>query len=203
MHHINGLTLLMCTLLSACSETRSRWKPARQMALLRRHSLSIGFIRLGRYCLPCVAGHGIQGYRLPFSTCASLTHSPPGAATAASTCSVKSLPSEADVVIVGGGVAGGSALYHLCKLGLKNVLLLESSRLTAGTTWHSAGIIWSLLPSIGEVGVRHLIYMRELAGSLQAESGVDPGWVQKDVMFVASSEERLNDLKRSMTVSSV
>ncbi len=52
----------------------------------------------------------------------------------------KPLPKSADVVVIGGGSLGCQTLYHLCKLGMTNVVLLERDRLTAGTTWHTAGI---------------------------------------------------------------
>lgn len=45
----------------------------------------------------------------------------------------------ARVVIIGGGVIGCSVLYHLTKLGWRDVLLLERKELTAGSTWHAAG----------------------------------------------------------------
>jgi len=51
------------------------------------------------------------------------------------------LPDHANVVIVGGGVIGTSVAYHLAKLGIQDVLLLERDRLTSGTTWHAVGTI--------------------------------------------------------------
>ncbi|MEL7091156.1 MAG: FAD-dependent oxidoreductase [Pseudomonadota bacterium] len=45
----------------------------------------------------------------------------------------------ARVVVIGGGVVGASVLYHLTKLGWSDVLLLERSELTSGSTWHAAG----------------------------------------------------------------
>ena len=52
-------------------------------------------------------------------------------------------PSSADAVVVGGGVIGCCTLYHLAKLGMTNVVLLEKDQLTAGTTWHTAGkLLW-------------------------------------------------------------
>jgi succinate dehydrogenase/fumarate reductase flavoprotein subunit len=48
-------------------------------------------------------------------------------------------PLEADVVVVGGGVAGCSLLYQLAKQGVTNTVLVEKDQLTAGTTWHTAG----------------------------------------------------------------
>ncbi|KAJ8941399.1 hypothetical protein NQ314_010399 [Rhamnusium bicolor] len=53
------------------------------------------------------------------------------------------LPKQADVVVVGGGVIGCSTFYHLCKRGIKAVLL-ERHKVTSGTTWHSGAIVWSL-----------------------------------------------------------
>jgi hypothetical protein len=47
------------------------------------------------------------------------------------------LPDHANVVIVGGGVIGTSVAYHLAKMGVEDVLLLERDRLTSGTTWHA------------------------------------------------------------------
>ncbi len=49
------------------------------------------------------------------------------------------LPSSAKIVIVGGGIVGCSVAYHLGKMGLTDVLLLEQGKLTCGSTWHAAG----------------------------------------------------------------
>ncbi|MYH89920.1 MAG: FAD-dependent oxidoreductase, partial [Gammaproteobacteria bacterium] len=45
----------------------------------------------------------------------------------------------ARVVIIGGGVVGASCLYHLCKAGVRDCLLIEKNELTSGSTWHAAG----------------------------------------------------------------
>src|ERR671918_2695092 len=50
-------------------------------------------------------------------------------------------PERARVLIVGGGVIGSSIAYHLTRLGLTDVLVLERGRLTSGTTWHAAGLV--------------------------------------------------------------
>ena len=49
------------------------------------------------------------------------------------------LPSQARVVIIGGGVVGVSSLYHLALAGWTDVVLLEKNELTSGSTWHAAG----------------------------------------------------------------
>lgn len=48
-------------------------------------------------------------------------------------------PASAQVVVVGGGSLGCQTTYHLAKMGLSGVVLLERDRLTSGTTWHTAG----------------------------------------------------------------
>ena len=53
-------------------------------------------------------------------------------------------PRFAQVVIVGGGIAGASTAYHLAKLGCTDVVLLEQGMLTCGTTWHAAGLVGQL-----------------------------------------------------------
>lgn len=57
------------------------------------------------------------------------------------------------MVVIGGGSLGCQTVYHLAKMGTSNVLLLERDRLTAGTTWHTAGQPSStpsrLLPTVG------------------------------------------------------
>ena len=56
----------------------------------------------------------------------------------------KPLPKSSKVVVIGGGVAGCSAAYHLAKFGWKDTILLERDQLTSGTTWHAAGLVGQL-----------------------------------------------------------
>ena len=49
------------------------------------------------------------------------------------------MKSHVQVVVIGGGVVGCSVLYHLTKLGWRDVVLIERSELTSGSTWHAAG----------------------------------------------------------------
>ena len=53
--------------------------------------------------------------------------------------SLQEAPNQADVVIIGGGIAGCSLMYQLAKMGVTNTVLVEKDQLTAGTTWHTAG----------------------------------------------------------------
>ena len=52
---------------------------------------------------------------------------------------MSTFPTTARVVIIGGGVVGTSAIYHLAKAGGSDCVLLEKNELTAGSTWHAAG----------------------------------------------------------------
>ena len=54
---------------------------------------------------------------------------------------MSTLPKNAKVVVIGGGIAGCSTAYHLAKDGWKDTVLIERDKLTSGTTWHAAGMI--------------------------------------------------------------
>lgn len=103
----------------------------------------------------------------------------------ASTNPEVSVPQSADVVIIGGGSAGCHTLYHLVKRGVKAVLL-ERAKLTAGTTWHTAGLVWRLRPN--DVDVELLNNSRNMLIDLKEETGLDPGWIQNGGIFIAHEE---------------
>ena len=84
------------------------------------------------------------------------------------------LPTQARIVIVGGGIAGCSTAYHLAALGVKDVLLLEQGQLTCGTTWHAAGLIGQMRPNRTMTGMSK--YGIELYATLEAETGLATGW---------------------------
>nr|CAG4651589.1 EOG090X014D [Triops cancriformis] len=108
------------------------------------------------------------------------------------------IPSSADVVIIGGGSIGCNTLYHLTKLGVKNAVLLEKDKLTAGTTWHTAGLVWQLRPS--DIEIQLLRRTHDLLQTLEEETGVNPGWINNGGLFIASTKERLDEYKRLMTI---
>jgi len=103
------------------------------------------------------------------------------------------LPSHAQVVIIGGGVIGCSVAYHLTKLGWKDVVLLEKSQITAGTTWHAAGLIVSGFSS--EMMIDIAKYTRDLYEGLEAETGQATGFHACGYLQIASNPERLHNLR--------
>src|SRR3977135_192109 len=105
-------------------------------------------------------------------------------------------PSHAQVVVVGGGIAGASTAYHLTKLGCTDVVLLEQGKLTCGTTWHAAGWVGQLRATRNATSMSR--YAIELYSTLEAETGLATGWKQCGSLNVAKTPERLKLLKRQM-----
>ena len=106
------------------------------------------------------------------------------------------IPSQARVVIVGGGIAGVSTAYHLTKLGITDVTLLEQGRLTCGTTWHAAGLVGQTRANRN--ATRMSRYGIELYSSLEAETGLATGWKQCGSVNVARTPERMKLMRRQM-----
>ena len=111
----------------------------------------------------------------------------------------KTLPSQARVVIVGGGVVGCSIAYHLTKLGWSDVVLLERKKLTSGTTWHAAGLIGQLRATLNMTRLAR--YTAELYASLEAETGQATGWKQRGSVALATTRARLEELLRGASMA--
>src|ERR1044071_4694570 len=105
------------------------------------------------------------------------------------------LPDRAGVGIVGGGLIGTSVAYHLTKLGLTDVVLLEQGQLSSGTTWHAAGLVGQLRAS--ESATRLVQYSTALYAELEAEVGLSAGYKQCGGVTVARPEDRMIALRRT------
>jgi glycine cleavage system T protein len=103
-------------------------------------------------------------------------------------------PDRARCVIVGGGVGGVSIAYHLAELGYSDVVLVERSQLTSGSTFHSAGLVGQLRGSVSLT--KMMMHSVELYRRIGDESEFDPGWVECGGIRLASSEERMEELRR-------
>lgn len=104
------------------------------------------------------------------------------------------LPSHAQVVIIGGGVGGCSIAYHLTLMGWKDVVLLERHELTSGSTWHSAGLVGQMRSDANLTRMMH--YSTDLYRRLKDETGHDPAWREVGGIRLASSAERMEEIKR-------
>ena len=98
-------------------------------------------------------------------------------------------------MIVGGGVGGTSIAYHLAQLGYDDVVLLDRNQLTSGSTFHSAGLVGQLR---GSVSLTHDddVLGGALPRASATESEFDPGWTECGGIRLASSEERMEELRR-------
>jgi len=111
----------------------------------------------------------------------------------------KKLPTNAKVVVIGGGVAGCSVAYHLAKYGWKETILLERDQLTSGTTWHAAGLVGQLGASSTITRLRK--YSLNLYKELEKRTGLSTGLKQNGAITVATTPERLQELLRQATAA--
>ncbi|TSD56896.1 FAD-dependent oxidoreductase [Variovorax sp. KBS0712] len=109
------------------------------------------------------------------------------------------LPSHAEVVIIGGGVVGCSIAYHLTKLGIRDVVLLERKQLTSGTTWHAAGLVGQLRATRNLTELAK--YTTGLLHQLEKETGQATGFKQNGSISVALNPERMEELKRQASMA--
>lgn len=103
------------------------------------------------------------------------------------------LKPHAQAVVIGGGLIGCSILYHLTKLGWTDVVLLERSELTSGSTWHAAANIHGLHDSTNISRLQH--YTMGLYKELEAETGQGCGIFQPGSLYLAQTEAREHQLR--------
>ena len=94
---------------------------------------------------------------------------------------------------------GCSTAYHLTKLGWRDVVLLEQSQLTSGSTWHAAGLVGQLR---AQAGITQLLgHSVALYATLEDETGLSTGWKPSGGLRLACSEARMTELKRQATTA--
>jgi 4-methylaminobutanoate oxidase (formaldehyde-forming) len=111
------------------------------------------------------------------------------------------LPERARVVVIGGGIIGSSVAYHLAHLGWRDVVLLERHRLTAGTTWHAAGLMVTF-GSTSETSTEMRKYSCDLYARLEAETGQSTGFRRTGFIEVAADRDRLEASSTSVRAPS-
>lgn len=77
-------------------------------------------------------------------------------------------------------------------------MLLERAQLTAGTTWHTAGLVWRLRPN--DVEIQLLATTRDMLMNLEAETDMNSGWIQNGGLFISHSTQRTNEYRRLQTL---
>ncbi len=108
------------------------------------------------------------------------------------------LPTHARTIVIGGGVIGCSIAYHLAREGRQDIVVLERSKLTSGTTWHAAGLVRRLRPSA--TLTKLINYSIDLYGELEIETGQATGWTQTGSLTLATNEDRLTNIKRQVSL---
>ena len=104
------------------------------------------------------------------------------------------MKSHARVVVIGGGAVGVSTLYHLAHKGWSDIVLVERAELTAGSTWHAAGLL-PLFNMSYTVGQLHK-YSIDLYKRLPAETGQDVSFHVTGNLRLATSRDRLDEYKK-------
>ncbi|XP_077723223.1 dimethylglycine dehydrogenase, mitochondrial isoform X5 [Canis aureus] len=103
----------------------------------------------------------------------------------------------AETVVIGGGCVGVSLAYHLAKAGMKDVVLLEKSELTAGSTWHAAGLTTYFHPGINLKKIHYTSI--KLYEKLEEETGQVVGFHQPGSIRIATTPVRVDEFKYQMT----
>ncbi len=108
-------------------------------------------------------------------------------------------PTQAQVVIIGGGIVGCSTAYHLTKIGYTDVVLLERKELGSGTTWAAAGLVAQLRQNREMTNLAK--YATELYPALEAETGAATGYVKTGALGVCQTEDRRREWLRGAAMA--
>jgi glycine cleavage system T protein len=109
------------------------------------------------------------------------------------------LPNQAAIVVIGGGIIGCSTAYHLARDHKVDVILLEQGKLTSGSTWHAAGLVGQLRSSASITRV--LKYSVDLYKGLEAETGLATGWKMTGCLRLATNQDRWTEFRRLATTA--
>lgn len=105
----------------------------------------------------------------------------------------------ARVLVIGGGIAGVSTLYHLTRLGWDDVALVEANELTSGSTWHAAGLCTQFIQSYNLMTL--LRRSLELYERLPEETGVEVGLHRCGSVRIATTDDRLHQFEQVLGIA--
>lgn len=111
----------------------------------------------------------------------------------------QTLPSHAEIVVIGGGIIGCSTAYHLARDHKADVVLLEQGQITSGSTWHAAGLVGQLRSSASITRV--LKYSVDLYKRLHEETGLETGWKMTGCLRLATTPDRWTEFRRLATTA--
>jgi 4-methylaminobutanoate oxidase (formaldehyde-forming) len=111
------------------------------------------------------------------------------------------LPSQARVVVIGGGAVGCSVAYHLTKRGWRDVVLLERKQLTSGTTWHAAGLVGQLRATYNLSMLAK--YAMEMYAELEQTTEMSTGFRRTGSILLATTEGRWEEVKRGASMARI
>jgi len=103
-------------------------------------------------------------------------------------------PTTARVVIIGGGVVGTSALFHLARAGWTDCVLLEKNELTAGSTWHAAGNVPNFAPNWAVMNMQR--YGAEMYRGLADEVDYPMNYHVTGAIRLAHSKQRMQEFEK-------
>lgn len=109
------------------------------------------------------------------------------------------LPAQAQIIVIGGGIIGCSTAYHLARDHKADVVVLEQGKLTSGSTWHAAGLVGQLRSSASITRV--LKYSVDLYKRLAAETGLETGWKMTGCLRLATTPDRWTEFRRLATTA--
>ncbi|MFQ5468298.1 MAG: NAD(P)/FAD-dependent oxidoreductase, partial [Kiloniellaceae bacterium] len=109
------------------------------------------------------------------------------------------MKSHARVVVIGGGIAGCSTLYHLTRMGWRDVMLVERDELTAGSTWHAAGNCPNFSTSWNIIKLQH--YSNALYARLGEETGYPINYHVTGSIRLAHGQDRLDELRHARAMA--
>ena len=113
---------------------------------------------------------------------------------------MRQLPTQARIVIIGGGIVGCSTAYHLTQIGHTDVVLLERREIGCGTTWAAAGLVAQLRQNREMTNLAK--YATQLYPALEAETGVATGYVTTGALGVCQTEDRRREWLRGSAMAS-
>ncbi len=117
----------------------------------------------------------------------------PGAAPAGD------FPTQARVVVIGGGAVGTSVAFHLTERGWRDVVLLERKQLTSGTTWHAAGLVGQLRATYNLSMLAK--YAIEMYADLERRTDLSTGFRRTGSILLATNEGRWEEVKRGASMA--